>query len=91
MKIGNALGVAKCFPLTIRGFRVSLFADGLKKLRERRGVSARALSLEAGLSASYVSKIESGQVKPSVEAFAYLMKALEASDEEVLYMVRFCL
>ena len=68
-----------------------MFAEGVRKLRERQGVSARSLSIQAGLSPSYVSKIESGQTKPSVDAFARLMAAVGASEAEIIYMLGFCL
>lgn len=46
----------------------------LRALRENRTtLSARGLSLAAGLSGSYVGKVESGQVEPSVRAFARIV------------------
>ena len=59
----------------------------LKFLRERSGVSARQLSMDAGLSASYVSKVESGEVVPSVLQFARLIRQLDASAFEISYLL----
>jgi predicted transcriptional regulator len=55
----------------------------LKALRESRtDLSARALSLAAGLSESYVGKVESGQVEPSVRAFAKIVTHLRVKPGE---------
>lgn len=55
----------------------------MRVLRERRGLSARALSLQAGLSAAYVFKLEAGQVEPSLRTFGRLALVLGMSREEV--------
>ena len=63
--------------------------DAIRFLRGKKGISARALSLESGLSPSYVSKIESGQIKePSLEAFASIAKSLKMSEPEMITLVR---
>lgn len=46
-------------------------------------MSARALSLRAGLSAAYVFKVETGAIEPSLRSFARLAMALEMSPQEV--------
>jgi transcriptional regulator with XRE-family HTH domain len=51
-------------------------------VRRRRGLSARALSLQAGLSAAYVHKFEAGLIEPSMRAFARLVVALGMTPEE---------
>jgi len=56
-------------------------------LRERRGLSARALSRLAGVSPSYVSKLEAGEIEPSVKIFASLALALGMSSSEIVYCV----
>ncbi len=48
----------------------------LRALREEQGLSARNLALESGVSASMVSRIESGQVSPSISTLNALSKTL---------------
>lgn len=64
------------------------FALLMKFLRERAGLSARQLSLDAGLSASYVSKIESGVVLPTISSFAHIIQKLDVSPFEVSYLLQ---
>lgn len=55
----------------------------IRRLRRKRGFSARSLSLEAGLSESYVGKLEKGELKDvSLRAFARLAAALELTPME---------
>jgi ribosome-binding protein aMBF1 (putative translation factor) len=60
--------------------RVSLtvwhYAAGLKRARQRAGMSARKLGLAAGLSPSYVSYLESARRRPSVDALESLAFAM---------------
>lgn len=67
---------------------MSNFAVLMKFLRERSGVSARNLSTSSGLSYSYISKMESGSVIPSVEVFSRIIKNLEITDVELVYLVK---
>jgi len=57
------------------------------ELRKRSGISARELSLKAGLSPAYVSKIESGAMSPTVHAFASLMRCLNANVYEIYFIL----
>lgn len=62
--------------------------DIIRHLRVKQGLSARALSLQAGLSPSYVGKLEAGEVtEPSVRAFAQLVSVLQMSPFEVYLSV----
>ena len=63
------------------------FPSLMKVLRERQGVSARQLSLDAGLSASYISKIESGTVLPTISSFAHIVDRLNVSPVEISYLL----
>lgn len=63
------------------------FAILFKFLRERTGMSARALSLQAGLSQSYISKVESGNVLPTIESFAKIIKLMNITDKELMYLI----
>lgn len=66
--------------------RVSL-ADAVRYLRMQRGLSTRALSNEAGLSPSYISKLEAGEVEPSVRVFGRIALVLGMSPQEVFFCV----
>jgi predicted transcriptional regulator len=56
----------------------------LRALREARTtLSARGLSIAAGLSESYVGKVEAGEIEPSVRAFAKVMQHLKVKPAEV--------
>lgn len=59
----------------------------LRQARESKGLSARALSLEAGLSPSYVGKVEAGEIEPSLRTFAAIAVALELNPYEVFFCV----
>lgn len=49
----------------------------LRELREDNGLTARDLAARAGVSAAMVSRIESGQVSPSLSTLDALAKSLE--------------
>lgn len=55
--------------------------------RVRAGVTARTLSLAAGLSESYVGKVEKGHIEPSLKAFARIAKQLGMSPREIYVLV----
>ena len=57
-------------------------------MRREKQLSARALSAAAGLSPSYVSKVESGEMEPSFRAFCNIAAVLELSDAEIVFLVR---
>ena len=59
----------------------------LKYWREQFGVSARALSLECGFSASYVSKVESGSIVPPVNNFMKIATHLNLSEQEIIFLL----
>lgn len=61
--------------------------EAIRRVRERRGLSARALSAKAGLSAAYVCRVESGQVEPSFRRFAQLAVVLEMNELEIYTVV----
>lgn len=49
----------------------------LRDLRETRAISARQLAESSGISAAMISRIESGQVSPSIATMSALSNALE--------------
>lgn len=55
--------------------------------RTALGLSARGLSIAAGLSPSYVSKLESGRIEASLHAFSSIIKILKLSPLEVFIAV----
>lgn len=67
---------------------VDEFAILMKFLRERSGLSARQLSEKSDLSPSYISKMEKGDVAPTVQTFTKIIKNLPVSDMELLYIVK---
>ncbi len=62
--------------------------DLIAAARKRKGFSARQTSTDAGLSPSYVSKVEAGELEPSLRAFARIARALEFSPAEIYVCVR---
>ena len=48
------------------------FAIRLARLREKKGVSARDMSLSIGQNPGYINNIETGKSKPSLEGFFYI-------------------
>ena len=62
-------------------------AQAIRLLRERAGLSARALSARAGLSPAYVGKVEAGVLDPSLRAFARIAVALGMSQQEIWWLV----
>lgn len=61
--------------------------EAIRYARNRKGLSARALSLQAGLSPSYTGKLEAGEIEPSLRAFGRLAIALGMSEVEVFFCV----
>lgn len=57
--------------------------DLIRMVRERQKMSARALSAKANLSPSYVGKVESGEIEPSLKAFGRIALALHLSRQEI--------
>lgn len=67
------------------GFTVG---SAIKITREARTrLSARALSLRAGLSESYIGKIEAGTVEPSFRSFSKIAVALDMNPQEIALLV----
>jgi predicted transcriptional regulator len=56
-------------------------------MRDERRLSARELSLRAGLSESYVGKLEAGKIDPSLRAFGQLAVALGLTCAEIHFLV----
>jgi transcriptional regulator with XRE-family HTH domain len=63
-------------------------AEILRYLREQRQISARQLSLQAGLSESVVGKIEHRASEPTLRAFAQIVTTLDLNQAEIAFLVR---
>jgi transcriptional regulator with XRE-family HTH domain len=59
-----------------------LIAERLARLREKKGVSARNMSLSIGQAAGYINAIENKQSLPSVTAFFYICEYLGVTPKE---------
>ena len=62
------------------------FAIRLARLREKKGVSARDMSLSIGQNPGYINNIESGKSKPSLEGIFYICEYLEVTPSEFFDM-----
>ncbi|MBR2343648.1 MAG: helix-turn-helix transcriptional regulator [Clostridia bacterium] len=58
------------------------FAIRLARLRERKGVSARDMSLSIGQNQGYINNIETGKSKPSLDAFFFICEFLGVTPAE---------
>ena len=58
------------------------FAIRLARLRERKGVSARDMSLSIGQNPAYINSIETGKAKPSMDGFFYICEYLGITPAE---------
>ncbi len=58
------------------------FAVRLARLRKKKGVSARDMSLSIGQNPRYINNIETGKSKPSVEGFFYICEYLGVTPGE---------
>lgn len=60
----------------------------IRAYRRARKLSQRQLSITSGLSASYVGKVENGEIDPSFRAFAMLAHQLGFNSREIVYLVK---
>ena len=58
------------------------FGLRLARLREKKGISARDMSLSMGQNASYVNHIETGKSMPSLSGILMLCEHLEITPSE---------
>ena len=58
------------------------FSLRLAKLREKKGVSARDMSLSIGQNAGYINNIESGKAMPSLSGLYYICEYLGITPSE---------
>lgn len=55
---------------------LSRFASNVRRLREKKKLSQKALADKVGISVSYVSMLERGQRSPPLETIEKMAKAL---------------
>ena len=58
------------------------FQTRLAQLREKKGVSARDMSLSIGQNPGYINNIETGKVLPSMSGFFYICEYLQLSPKD---------
>ena len=58
------------------------FGTRLSELREKKGVSARDMSLSLGQNPAYINKVENGKSMPSMEVFFYICEYLAISPSD---------
>ena len=58
------------------------FALRLARLREKKGVSARDMSLSLGQSPNYINHIENHKAQPSMQMFLYICEYLKVTPKE---------
>lgn len=65
------------------------FGEALKVVRiSRTNLSARGLSLAAGLSESYMGKVESDSLDPSLRSFVKISSVLQLTPLEVQVLMK---
>ena len=62
------------------------FAIRLARLREKKGVSARDMSLSFGQNPGYINNIETGKSKPSLEGIFFICEYLGVTPSEFFDM-----
>ncbi len=58
------------------------FALRLARLRSKKGVSARKMSMLIGQNPGYINSIESGKTMPSFDVFLYICEYLGVTPQE---------
>jgi len=62
------------------------FAIRLARLREKKGVSARDMSLSIGQNPGYINNIETGKSKPSLEGIFFICEYLGVTPSQFFDM-----
>ena len=61
--------------------KIQIFSDRLRALRNKKGISAREMSLALGQNVNYINLIENGKRKPSLDMFLYICEYLNVVPE----------
>ncbi len=59
----------------------------LRHARQQAGISARELSSRVGVSASYVTKVENGDLDPTLRTFSRMALTLGLNPHEIYFLV----
>lgn len=59
-----------------------IISENLKSMREQKGYTQEKLAEMVGLSASHISKVESGQRRVGMKTYLHILRALGAEPEE---------
>lgn len=60
------------------------FAENVRRLRRREGISAEELADRAAIDRSHVGSIENGRVEPRLGTLVRLIGALDTTPDEIL-------
>lgn len=60
------------------------FAENVRRLRRRAGISAEKLADRGRISRSHISSIENGRVEPRLGTLIRLIGALDSTPDEIL-------
>jgi transcriptional regulator with XRE-family HTH domain len=60
------------------------FAENVRRLRRRAGISAEELADRAAIDRSHVGSIEAGRVEPRLGTLVRLIGALDTTPDEIL-------
>ena len=76
--------IIKCNYCYLKGDKMEEkdFALRLARLREKKGVSARDMSLSIGQNPGYINNIETGKAKPSMDGFFFICEYLGITPRE---------
>jgi transcriptional regulator with XRE-family HTH domain len=61
-----------------------VFAQELRQLRKKSGLTQEEVGAKAGVSREYVSMLEAGKYTPTIDVFIHLCNAVSASPAEVI-------
>lgn len=67
------------------------FSLRLAQLRNKKGVSARDMSLTIGQNHAYINNIESGKALPSMATFFYICEYLGITPKDFLMLIQIIL
>ena len=61
----------------------TLFGENVKRVRKQSGMSQEALALKIDADQAYISRIEAGQLNPTIESIAEIAQALNVKISEL--------
>lgn len=73
---------------TVEDAEYAILQGLLKRTRESRGISQRALSAKLGRMSSYIQKIENGERRIDVIEFLRICDLLEVNEHELIKELR---